>query len=212
MTIQEWVDVMSGITSSVTAICTLIPAIIAALVVVYGVNSWRRETVGKRRLDAGEAIMSKFYQTRDAIREIRDPWSSPAESSERERSDNESETVRRALDISFVVNKRLQSKEALFTEFRSLKYMAMSVFGPDAEQPFKEIESVIREIKNAAFWLQADPWLPEIYQSEPDRRENLKQQRELRSVIWSRYSDNDKIEQRVQDAVNQMESMAKIFP
>ena len=51
-----------------------ISLIIAAWAVIIGVNAWRREYIGKRRLELAEEVLSLFYEARDIIRYIRNPF------------------------------------------------------------------------------------------------------------------------------------------
>jgi hypothetical protein len=47
---------------------------IAALSFLYGVFAWKREFVGKRRIELAEDVLAKFYEAAEAIRAIRSPF------------------------------------------------------------------------------------------------------------------------------------------
>ncbi len=201
MTIPEWVTVTS----------TLIPALVTAGVVAYGVNAWRRESVGKRRLEASEAIMTKLFQAVDAIRDIRRIGLSAEEMTSRVRSEGETAIERRCLDTSHAIDKRIQSNQALFAELRSLKYTAMSVFGPETEQPFNDIAAIVDEIRNATFWLTTYLWLPESRNEErsEDRIRNDQRRKEYEAAIWYSHANPDELDVGVQIAISKMDSIIK---
>jgi hypothetical protein len=46
-------------------------SILVLLLAVYGVDSWRREHPGKRRIELAEDTLALFYEAVDAIRHIR---------------------------------------------------------------------------------------------------------------------------------------------
>jgi len=41
--------------------------VIAAWAAIYGINAWRSEFVGKKRIDLAEDVLVRFYEARDAI-------------------------------------------------------------------------------------------------------------------------------------------------
>ncbi len=50
---------------------TAFSAAIAAISFVVGISTWRREFVGKRRIELAESVLALFYEAADAIQEIR---------------------------------------------------------------------------------------------------------------------------------------------
>ena len=58
-----WRDI-ADITQSVSVI-------FASLFAIYGINAWRREFVGKRRIELAKEALDLFHQARDAIGYIR---------------------------------------------------------------------------------------------------------------------------------------------
>ena len=47
-----------------------ISVIIAALSLVFGVYAWKREYVGKRRIELAQSVLAMFYEADDAIMAI----------------------------------------------------------------------------------------------------------------------------------------------
>jgi hypothetical protein len=68
-----------------------ISIIIGALALISGIRAWKREYIGKRKIELAEDTLMLFYQARDAIREIRNPFGAIGEGSSRQRADNETE-------------------------------------------------------------------------------------------------------------------------
>lgn len=58
-----------------------ISMILACWAVIAGIDAWRREFVGKRRIELAEETLEAFYALRDAIAFIRNPFSSTQEGS-----------------------------------------------------------------------------------------------------------------------------------
>ena len=124
---------------TIADIITAISVATAAIAFVVGVNAWKREFIGKRRIELAETVLALFYEAQDAIREIRNPFSLGGEGKTRKRSDNEREEVSALLDQAYVVFERYQKREKLFAELRSMKYRVMATFGSNAGDPFDEL-------------------------------------------------------------------------
>ena len=83
-----------------------IATLIAALAVLVGVYTWKRELVGKRRIGLAESVLALFYEAEDAIKQIRNPHSFDGEGSKRKRANNELAEESRLLDQANVVFER----------------------------------------------------------------------------------------------------------
>ncbi|TDI82488.1 MAG: hypothetical protein E2O80_02055, partial [Betaproteobacteria bacterium] len=78
-----------------------ISVLIAALTFIAGVSAWKREFVGKRRIELAETVLALFYEAEDAIKQIRSPFSFDGEGSTRKHADNELEAESRILDQAY---------------------------------------------------------------------------------------------------------------
>ena len=47
-----------------------VAVLIAALTFIAGVSAWRREFVGKRRIELAESVLAMFYEAEDVIKQI----------------------------------------------------------------------------------------------------------------------------------------------
>ena len=50
-----------------TAIVQAVGVIFACWAIVSGVDAWKREFVGKRKIELAEAVLSKFFEVKDAV-------------------------------------------------------------------------------------------------------------------------------------------------
>jgi hypothetical protein len=131
--------------------------VVASGVAIWGISAWRREHLGKKRLDTAEEMLSLFYQARDAIIEIRSPGSVASEASGRARAPYESEEDASIRDRAYIPIARYQRQSELFGKLKSLRYRAMAQFGPHFGKPFDDLDRVIREILTATSTL-ANLW------------------------------------------------------
>ena len=81
---------------TIADVITAVSVAIAAIAFVAGISAWKREFIGKRRIELAEDVLALFYETQDAIREIRNPASFSGEGKTRKRDENEREEERNA--------------------------------------------------------------------------------------------------------------------
>jgi hypothetical protein len=192
-------------------IVTSLSVAISALSFVYGVYSWRREFVGKRRIELAENLLSLFYEVYDAIREIRNPLGSVEEGTTRKRSDRENEKQSKILDRAFVAIERYQKRERLFAELRSMRYRVMATFGAEYGEPFNEINRVLSTIFSSAnllgnyYWKKADN-----FHGSDEKFEKFQEQlHKHESNIWFIADGNDEIDRQIQMAIGKVELLVK---
>lgn len=194
---------------SIADVITAVSVAIAALAFVAGINAWRREFVGKRRIELAENVLALFYEAQDAIREIRNPFGFVGEGSTRKRSDLEREEEARILDQAYVVFERAQKREKLFAELRSIKYRFMATFGAQTSESFDEINMIMNEIFSAAHILGTFYWKRQghVQMSEEEFNNHLEQMQKYEAIFWSHSDRRDEITPRVQRAVEKIESI-----
>ena len=185
--------------------------IVAAISVIYGVNAWRREFTGKRRIELAESVLAMFYEAEDAIRALRSPASHSKEADTRERSENERQEEAQARDRAFIVFERYRLREDLFARLQAAKYQFMAAFGRDSAESFDEISAVRDRIIIAAEELGLRLWPRHFRQastgaeSEADRNRVEREE----AIILGRNDGNDEIAERVRKAVHRIEEIAK---
>src|SRR5262245_28690225 len=88
--------------------------LIAALSFTYGVNAWRREHIGKRKIELSENVLSLFYEARDQIAQIRNPFSSSEEGKTRKASPSEDPAETELLNRAYIVIERFEARKETF--------------------------------------------------------------------------------------------------
>lgn len=161
-------------------------AIVVAGAAVYGVNAWRREHVGRKRIDTAEKVLEQFYYARDALNHIRSPLGFGGEGRTRKRAEKETPAQSEILDRAFVPIERYNVHAERFAELRSLRYRAEAYWGKDATMPFATFENIVARVMAAAHALARD-WQHDDPSLNP-RRE--KRQREMEARIWSGDEDD----------------------
>jgi hypothetical protein len=73
-------------------------------VAIYGVDSWRRESRGKRQMEIAEEALALFYEASDAISHIRNPFgfSNEFESVKQDQSESEVQFESRKRECRFL--------------------------------------------------------------------------------------------------------------
>lgn len=195
----------------VMEVATAVSVLIGALAFLSGVSAWKREFVGKRRIELAESVLAVFYEAEDAIREIRSPFSHEGEGRSRKRSRNETEEESRILDQAYVVFERYQKREQLFAQLRSMRYRFMAAFGAEAGEPFEEVARVVREILVAAQMLGKHYWLRQgrVQMTEQEFKKHLDEMQKREAILWITTRDEDGISPRVRAAVRRVEDTAQ---
>ena len=195
---------------TIADVITAISVAIAALAFVAGINAWKLEFVGKRRIELAENVLALFYEAQDAIREIRNPFSFGGEGTTRKRSEHEREEESQLLDQAYVVFERYQKREKLFAELRSMKYRVKATFGSKAGEPFDELNMVLNEIFSSARILGTYYWKRQgrVRMSENEFQKHLEQMNKHEAIFWFMGEEKDEITPRVQRAVEKIESIA----
>lgn len=192
-------------------VITSISVAIAAISFVVGVSAWKREFVGKRRIELAESVLALFYEAEDAIREMRNPFSFGGEGSTRKRADNERQEESKLLDQAYVVFERYEKREKLFAQLRSMKYRVMAAFGDKSGEPFNELNMVLNEIFMAARMLGSHYWPRQgrAPMGEEEFQKHLANMQKYEAVFWFMGEKTDQIGPRVREAVKEMESITR---
>lgn len=62
---------------------TAASAAVTAVSVAWGISAWRREYVGKRRIELAESVLALFYEAEEAVKAIRSPFAYSGEGKSR---------------------------------------------------------------------------------------------------------------------------------
>ncbi|ATC62783.1 hypothetical protein CMV30_01705 [Nibricoccus aquaticus] len=117
--------------------------ILTCITIVLGIDAWRREFIGKRKIELAEDVLTRFYEARDAIERIRSPFSYSSEGAQRKRRDGETKEESEILDSAHVVFVRYEKEQQLFNGIHALRYQVMARIGIEASKPFEELRKVV---------------------------------------------------------------------
>jgi hypothetical protein len=177
----------------------------AAWVALYGIDAWRREHIGKRRMELAEEVLALFYQARDAIASIRSSFGYSGEGESRKPGPQETEEQKAALDRAYVLIERYNRHTELFSRLHSMRYRFMAQFGTEAAEPFLAIVRIVNEMLLSAQRLARLTSVAE-WSLQTDEAQELHGKR-IMEVYRTYYEgfDDDPIAPRVEEAVLQIE-------
>lgn len=175
-----------------TSLAQAISVILACVAVTSGVDAWKREFIGKRRIELAEQVLAKFFEVKDAVAQIRNPWLNAEEGKTRRRGSSETQEESELLDRGYIAVERYQTKESVFREFNTLKYRAMASFGTGVEEIFTDTFKAVNSIFVSARMLGTHYWRRETFTG--DRyQQNMEEIRRHEGVIWDIGADNDEV-------------------
>jgi len=186
-----------------------IAVIAACWAIIAGVGAWKREFIGRRQIELAEQVLGKFFEVKDAIAFIRNPWSSSDAGKTRERSTAETETETKLLDRGYVVVERYQAKESVFSEFNTLKYRCMATFGAESERIFTDTNTVVSSIFVSARMLATHYWPRQgrVAMSAEEFQEHLDEMHRHQGVFWDAGANDDETRRRLQEIQSSLEAL-----
>ncbi len=188
-----------------------ISVIFAAVSVMLGVSAWRREHVGKRRIELAEDVLTAFYEARDAIRRIRSPFSAKDEGNARVPEPGEGSEESEILNRAHVPFERYDKESELFNRLRSMRYRMIARFSLKAEKPFNDLQKIVNEIFLASYVLGNLYWPRQgrVPMRAEEREKHLKEMEEQEQIFWAGRTDKDPIEKRLSDLILEIESICR---
>jgi hypothetical protein len=195
----------------IAAIVQAAAVISACWSIISGVGAWKREFIGKRKIELAEETLAVFFEIKDAIAFIRNPWSSGEEGKSRNRVTHETEAESQLLDRGYIVFERYESKKEIFVRFNTLKYKFMAVFGPDTENIFKEANQTLNSIFTSANMLSTHYWQRQgrIKMEADEFQKHLDEMHKHEGIFWDRYNENDEIRNELAKIQGQLEQVTK---
>jgi len=197
--------------TDLATIAQAIAIISACWAIISGVGAWKREFIGKRKIELAEETLAAFFEIKDAIEFIRNPWSSGTEGSTRKRAPNETEPEAQLLDRGYIVFERYESKKDIFVRFNTLKYKFMAVFGTETETIFQDTNKTLNSIFSSANMLATYYWQRQgRVTMEPDEfQEHLDEMNKHQGIFWDRYNENDEIRNQLASTQQALEKVTK---
>ena len=179
----------------IAAIVQAMAVLSACWAIISGVDAWKREFVGKRRIELAEQTLAKFFEVTDAVAYIRNPFSNIEEGKTRQRGVHETVNQSELLDRGYIVVERYSKKEAVLADFSTLKYRFMASFGAETQQIFTDTFKTVNSIFSSARMLATHYWQPMAARlGEPDRfQKYLDEAERHEGILWDSGADDDKI-------------------
>ena len=196
--------------TELAAIAQTVAIISACWAIFSGIGAWKREFIGKRRIEIAEQALAKFFEVRDAIAFIRNPFSSTEEGKSRKRAEGESPEESQILDRGYVVVERYTKKENVFAEFNTLKYRFMAVFGRETEEVFTGTTKILNSIFVAARMLVSFYWRGSgrDHMRFEEFSERLRNEMEAHEeIFWDKGAVPDKIQNQLQEINDKLEKV-----
>lgn len=188
-----------------------VSVVAACWAIITGVGAWKREFIGKRKIELAEETLATYFEIKDAIAFIRSPFSSNTEGSTREQAPYETEAEKQLLNRGFIVFERYEKKKEIFIRFSTLKYKFMAVFGPKTEQIFTDTHQIINSIFTSANMLATHYWQRQgrVKMETDVFQKHLDEMHRHEGIFWDRYNENDEIREKLLAIQTSLESLTK---
>ena len=197
MTIRDGIEIL-----------TLISIPVGICVAIYGINTWRREHVGKRQLELAEDTLALFYEAADAIRPMRHAASFGNEMKDVEQQDGESNREFQARQNASVVFHRYNQHQTLFSKLHASRYRFMALIGKEEARPFDELRAITSQIRLAANVL-ARLWPKDYFRTKEQERKHWDNIEKHEAVFWEGSAEDDPINPRLDKAIADMDATCK---
>jgi len=177
--------------------------LIASFTAVYGITAWRREYLGKKRAELAEEALCLFYEARDAIQHIRNPFSPAKEGSTRKADESETPEQKEAYDRAYVLIERFNTHIELFNKMHAIRYRFMAQFGTDAGKPFEDFRKILNIIQASAQAL-ASAWANKYRHFRDD---NFIKNQE--NIFWEGHTEEDPIKPKIKKCIDDIEKICR---
>lgn len=196
--------------SETTAILSNVSVIIAAWAAFVGISVWKKEFLGKRKIELAEEIFILFYQVRDAIKHIRSPASFGGEgASVKAKLDNPEETAE-IPDQVFVVHERYDRHKEIFSRLQSLRYRFTLHFPEEDTKSFDEIENIVREIFSSTRKYTRIARVIRDSQNPDKEREKYRDKiQKCEDTFWLADEENETITPRLDSIIAKIDKICK---
>jgi hypothetical protein len=201
MNLTEYVSIIGNTIQSIAVI-------VASVVAIKGIGSWKREKKWTKKYELAEEVLTLFYEAEEAIKSIRSPlvWSNEGKS--RKRNVNESKEESELLDNAYVVYERYEKEKHIFNKLRSLKYRFKAIYREDKIRSFEELNLILNEILLSSNDLGKNYWPRQgrVDMTEPEFKRHLQEMHEKEDMIWAA-GDENKMTKRINKTIKEIEAI-----
>jgi hypothetical protein len=181
-----------------------ISILVGTWIAIYGIDSWRREHTGKRRLELAEDTLALFYEARDAISHMRSPFSFASESEVIEKGEHESTKSWEARKNASVILKRYNQHQELFNKIHAMRYRFMAQIGKNEAEPFEALRKIINEMTSSAHML-ARLWARDHFRDDKDFEKHFESVKKYEAIFWEGLKEEDPITSRLNALIEEIE-------
>ena len=179
-----------------TGILSDIAVIIGICIAIYNINSWRREHIGKRKIELAEDTLTLFYEAVDVIHYLRSPGSFASETEDIKRMNGESEDDYQARKNAGILLKRYNEHQELFGRIHAMRYRFMVQIGKEEAKSFDELRKIIIELISSARRLSR-LWARSHFRTEDQRAKHQQDVEKYEAIFWEGLPEDDPINPRV---------------
>lgn len=183
--------------------------IFAAATTIWGISAWRRETLGRRKIELAEETLSAFYQARDCIRQARAPLIMGGEVKSRTPVEGETPEEKSRRDALFAPAERLMNQSEVFAELGASSYRLAALLGEEARRPVTEILRVRHRVFVAVSMLIGRDRDRAMHGPEDEDAGTKKLYQNLQKDIGWASSKDDPLGDELDKAVADMEAICR---
>jgi hypothetical protein len=183
----------------VSTILQALAVVVTAYFASRGLNAWRRQLVGKRKLEVAEDMLLAAYKAQSILLHIRNPITF-GEGQSRPRGKDERPGQADAKDMYFAPLARMQKLDDDFAQWAKVRFLADAYFGLEAAAPFDVIQGAYHTVAVAARML-----VTTVGELPP----NDSNKRKWEEEIWDTQRPEDPIHLQVAAAVRQIETICR---
>lgn len=200
MNVPDWISAFANVGVAGAAIA-------AAFHAIRGIAAWKKETLGRRRMELAEEVLAEFYEAKDVLTWVRSPWSFPSEAADRAGRDQEPEEERKLRDTYFAPISRIERKAEFFARLYARRYRVIATFGQESGQAYTDLHRVKAEIEAASVALMRA--VGPARRGAEGRFADLRERQE--GIIWAGAADPDLIAARIEALVVTAENRFRVY-
>jgi hypothetical protein len=179
--------------------------VVTIMLALYGIDAWRREHSGRRRMELAEDTLALFYEASDALDQVRNPASFGSEYQDLTRGDSETNAEYDARRRASIVFSRFSTHSDLFNRLHAMRYRFMAQVGKAEAAPFDELRSVVNDVKLAAHMLSR-LWSRDQFRDQAAFEVHRKQVDKHEAVFGWTLPEEDPVRPRIDEAIKKIEA------
>lgn len=125
--------------SDIINLISSISVVIASIIGIWGINTWRKEIPFRRKYELAEKVLANAYEAVEVINIIRFPAGTISEGETREPNERETLHQTKILNKLYVVKERFFKNNDSYKRLFSLRFQLKAVFGDELEQSVNTI-------------------------------------------------------------------------